>query len=349
MLGVSRRAHDVVAFGYDDFPLREGDLDLRGDNSPPLESVTAAAARLRVSASDLCGYGPVPGLVELREALASVFRLTASQVVITCGASEALHLTLMCTTDPGDTIRTPRPAFPGFDQLASLAGLRIEHYPATSAVPRDPRTAACATIVCTPHNPTGTLTPRSALPPDSSRWTIWDISHTSLFGEDADEFRRGLTGTEILVCSLSKLLRLPGARLGCLITGSEALVKAVVAVKTHVSMSAGRPGQLLAAEVLRDPATAECLARRQQALAHQRDLLQQAVERSPRLTVVPAAGGTHLLLGTTNGTDAWGVLRHAGLVGLPGVVFHDDAPSVRLCTAQPDDVIREAVNRIRTL
>ncbi|QKZ21082.1 pyridoxal phosphate-dependent aminotransferase [Streptomyces chartreusis] len=211
------------------------------------------ASRLQVTASDLSGYGPVEGLPELREALAEILHVRAADLIVTTGASEALQLSLTCMADPGDTVRTPRPAFPGFDQLASLSGLRIEHYTAPGDLSWPEPPEVTATVICTPHNPTGVITSRTVLPTRTRGWTIWDISHTSLFGADADEFRHGLAESEILVCSLSKLLRLPGARLGCLISGSSALIRAVTAAKTHMSISAGLPGQMLALE-LRDPA-----------------------------------------------------------------------------------------------
>jgi aspartate/methionine/tyrosine aminotransferase len=350
MVQASRRARGVVAFGYDDFPLRTGDLDLRGDNSPPLEAVSATAEHFRVTAADVAGYGPVEGLPELRQAISEIFHVPASHVVVTAGGSEALHLALTCVADPGDTILSPRPAFPGFDQLASLSGLRIEHYAVPGSIPRTTgRPDIAATIVCTPHNPTGSLTPRGTEAIGRRGWMIWDISHTSLFGADADEFRCGLTETEILVCSLSKLLRLPGARLGCLIVGSPALVTAVSAAKTHFSMSASRPAQMLAEQVLRDPVTALEMKERQEQLSRRRERLQQEIEECPGLSVVPAAGGTHLLVRATQAENAWEWLRDGGLIGLPGVVFNDGYRSVRLCTAQPEETIQDAVDRIRAL
>lgn len=113
-------------------------------------------------------------------------------------------------------------------------------------------------------------------------------------------------------------------------------------------MSAAVPGQKLALDILRDPATALEMKVRQDRLTSQRNSLQRAIEEHAQLSVTPAAGGTHLLLRTTDGEDdAWTTLAQSGVIGLPGAVFNDDAPTVRLCTAQPADVIRAAVDRVR--
>ncbi len=259
-------------------------------------------------------------------------------------------MALTCAADVGQTVSLPRPAFPGFEQFAALAGLRVRPY----SVPGDdePPIVAedCAAImICTPHKPTGRLTPYREPPDGHACWRIWDISHTSLFGPDADGFRSCLAATDILICSLSKLLRLPGARLGCLIVPAPELRAAVLAAKTHLLMSASRLSQILALTVLRDPDTARELDERQRHLTGLRELLQSAVQTSTRMTVVPAGGGTHLLVHARTDEDPWRLLKDAGVVGLPGTVFNAETPSVRLCAAQTAAVVDIAATRIRTL
>jgi aspartate/methionine/tyrosine aminotransferase len=347
---VSARGQGVVTFGYDDFPVAPVEADLRGDNSTPLAAVSAAIDLMPLTATDIAGYGPVAGVHELRASIGDIFHVPAAQVVITAGASEALNLALTCTADVGQTVSLPRPAFPGFEQIAGLAGLRVRHY----SVPSDdepPLVAAdsAAVVICTPHNPTGRLTPHSEPPDGNAYWRIWDISHTSLFGPDADGFRGCLAASDILICSLSKLLRLPGARLGCMIVPAPELRDAVIAAKTHLSMSASRLSQVLALTVLQAPATPLELKERQERLTELREHLQSAVQASTRMTVVPAAGGTHLLVHTRTNQDPWQLLKDAGVVGLPGKLFNAQAPSVRLCAAQPTAVIDIAAARIRML
>src|SRR6266516_6601384 len=105
---LSRRVTGLVAYSYNDHPLDVGDLDLRGDNSPPLTTVGAVLRHLAVTADDTASYGPVPGEPVLRRALADIFGTLADQVIVTAGGSEALYLALTCLADPGDAISLPR-------------------------------------------------------------------------------------------------------------------------------------------------------------------------------------------------------------------------------------------------
>ncbi|GEM_PF-5371239 len=342
---LSRRTAGLVAYSYEDFPVEIGDLDLRGDNSPPLSIDTIL--RESVTEEDTAAYGPVSGEASLRQALADLFGACADQVIVTAGASEALHLALTCLTDPGDAVHLPRPAFPGYDQLAHLLGLRPLHY----EVPGPPPGATSGVkvrVVCSPHNPSGVLARRGAMNHDLATWTVWDLCHMPLAGTGVDEFRTGMAPNEVVVFSLSKLLRLPGARVGCLVAGSADLIATATTAKTHLSMSTSRLSQHLAARVLTNPSLRKQLAVRHTVLADLRRQLQDAVHASKRLVAVGAQGGTHLLVHANNG-DAWRILKDAGVVGLPGAVFNSPVPCVRLCTAQPADVIAAAAKVVGAL
>ncbi|MEV0131398.1 pyridoxal phosphate-dependent aminotransferase [Dactylosporangium sp. NPDC050688] len=343
---VSHRAGRIAAHRYADFPVGAGDMDLRGDGSPQLRVTAAVMQRTRPSPALTLGYGDVAGDWSLRNAVAELFGVDPGDVIVTTGASEALHLALACTTDPGTSILLPTPAFPGFAQLARLLGLHPTWYPVPGVLPH--RNAGEPMLICSPHNPTGVVSPHAA-PGDG--WTIWDVSHTAFAPDDLAAIQRRLTATGVVVFSLSKLLRLPGIRVGCLITRNRAFADAAVTVKTHLSMSASRLSQHLAAEILADPATVPELAQRAQRIAADRDRIIDAVTSAQNLQLVAGAGtaGTHLLLQTLAGSDAAGQLRAAHIVGLPGTVFGGAADTARICFAQPVDVIDRAVKRLASL
>ncbi|MGI5185396.1 pyridoxal phosphate-dependent aminotransferase [Dactylosporangium sp. CA-152071] len=343
---VSHRAGRIAAHRYDDFPVGAGDLDLRGDGSPQLRVTAAVMQRARPSPALTLGYGDVAGDWSLRNAVAELFGIEPGDVIVTTGGSEALHLALACTTDPGTSILLPAPAFPGFAQLARLLGLQPIWYPVPAVLPH--RDAGTPMLICSPHNPTGVVTTLAA---PGNGWTIWDVSHTAFSLDDLAGIRRRLTATGVVVFSLSKLLRLPGIRIGCLITRNRALADAVVTMKTHLSMSASRLSQHLAAEILTDPATMPELAQRAHGIAADRDRIIDAVAGAQHLRLVAGAGtaGTHLLLQTLTGRNAAARLRAAHIVGLPGTVFGGAADTVRICFAQPGDVIDRAAKRLASL
>ncbi|MFD9659481.1 pyridoxal phosphate-dependent aminotransferase [Streptomyces mirabilis] len=331
----------------DDFPLGYGDLDMRGDNSPPLAVVEEVLGDLKLQPGDVTGYGPVAGLDSLRSVIAAVFGVDPAQVMITAGGSEALHLAFACVADPGQPINLPAPAFPGFRQLAELGALRPRLYDSLGAAGVEGAvTAPGPTVVCSPHNPTGRLADRCQLRVASTGWLIWDVSHMQLFGAAMNDFRTGLGETEIVVFSLSKLLRLPGARVGCLISGSTELIEAATAVKTHVSMSTSVLSQRLAQAVLEHPQTPAELHERSERLAEIRQQLQQALAESGLAQPVAADDGTHLLCLGADGADPWRRLKAAGIVGLPGSLFDCPAAAVRLCVAQSAETVQAALERI---
>lgn len=340
---ISHRATSLVAYSYDDFGVTAGQLDLRGDTSPPLSQEFARPIALPTAGAG--AYGDIRGELRLRTVLAELLGVDRDQVVVTAGGSEALWLALTCITDHGDLIRMPRPAFPGFEQLAALLGLRVLPY---GAVGRVPQRGTMPVLVCTPHNPTGLVTGPDAAG-QSGGWVIWDLSHMTTSGPGLVEFTAGFGAADIAVFSLSKLLRLPGARVGCLIASDPALLDAVVRAKTHVAMSTSCLAQDLALRVLRDPAARTELATRTKLFADHRSQLLAAVATSATLRALPAVDGTHIYIETADGTDAWQRLAGGGVVGIPGPVFNGTAREVRLCIAQPQKVIDDAADRLRSL
>jgi aspartate/methionine/tyrosine aminotransferase len=343
--GVSHRAAAVIAHDYDDFPVRPGDLDLRGDSSPALAITANELSRLSVDAEDMARYGNVAGEPELRQAIGGLFGVDAATVTVTAGASEALHLALTCLTDPGDQVMLPRPAFPGYDQLARLAGLRPVHYAVPGPVPS---AARLPMLICTPHNPTG-VTTSTRQASHRAGCTIWDVSHSSLSAQQARGVRAALAADGVVVFSLSKLLRLPGLRIGCLIAASPAVVTAATAAKTHLSMSADRLAQRLAWKILTHPGTLAAVAARSRDLAALRTTMLRAAEESAVLEAAAAQDGSFVFLRTRDGRDAAQFLRQAGITGLPGTVFNSTADTARLCIAQDPAVISLAAQRIAAL
>lgn len=124
------------------------------------------------------GYTPTAGIPALRAALAGKisarngFSVLPDQVVLGNGGDQALHASLAAMTRPGDGILLPDPAWPNFDMMATLLGLRAAHYPLTSAGGYVPEVAELERLVTpatrvlllnSPSNPLGSVIGRERM------------------------------------------------------------------------------------------------------------------------------------------------------------------------------------------
>src|SRR5262245_61948896 len=113
---LERQGREVVhlEIGQPDFP------------SPP-HVVEAAVKALRDGHT---GYGPAPGLPELREAIAEDagrrrgIQVSPSQVVVTPGAKPIIFYAIQSLVGEGDEVIYPDPGFPMYASLIAHAGAR---------------------------------------------------------------------------------------------------------------------------------------------------------------------------------------------------------------------------------
>lgn len=133
-------------------------------------AVGAAARRARAGGVE---YEFPPGLLELRRAIARRAlslgcALGPQDVVITAGASEAIHLALLAVTSPGDTVAVETPAFFGTLLSVEALGLRVVEVPSlpgtgldVGALERALARERIAAVVAVPNfsNPLGGLMP----------------------------------------------------------------------------------------------------------------------------------------------------------------------------------------------
>ncbi|HEX6290813.1 MAG TPA: aminotransferase class I/II-fold pyridoxal phosphate-dependent enzyme [Herpetosiphonaceae bacterium] len=134
-------------------------------------------------------YAPSPGVPALRQAIAATYGsaygldVTAADVTVTCGATEALCAVLLAVVNPGDEVIIFEPAYDAYGPDTIMAGgvpryVRLEP-PQTTDHAEDsdhapwsfdpaalrsafgPKTRAI--IVNTPHNPTGKVFSRDEL------------------------------------------------------------------------------------------------------------------------------------------------------------------------------------------
>jgi aspartate/methionine/tyrosine aminotransferase len=212
--------------------------------APPLVQARAETA-IRAGHTQ---YTPATGLNSLRERISQWYAdrfglaVPASRIVVTAGASAALHLACLALIEPGDEILMPDPSYPCNRHFVSAAGGTAVLIP-TSAQDRfqlsaeqvrdawGPRTRGV--LLASPSNPTGT-----SIHPDTLRAinqvvqshdgiTLVDeiylgLSFESQYGQTA----LALDDNIISINSFSKYFNMTGWRLGWMVV-PEKLVSVI--------------------------------------------------------------------------------------------------------------------------
>ena len=237
---------------------------------PDLPSPQVALDALKQIDRKVLEYSPSQGLQSYREALVGYYQsynipLTAEDIIITTGGSEALLFGFLTCLNPGDEIIIPEPAYANYKAFALTAGLTIRPISTTIkdgfALPPiekfeeiiNERTRAI--LVCNPNNPTGYLYTREEM------YKLRDIVKKHNLFLFADEVYRefayndepytssmnleGIEDNVILVDSVSKRYSECGIRIGALITKNAEVRKGVMKY-CQARLSPPLIGQLLA-------------------------------------------------------------------------------------------------------
>ena len=198
-------------------------------------------------------YSHSAGLASYRQAYAQQlnqkgYGLSADDVLISTGGSEALVMAMMACFDPGDEILIPEPFYANYNGFAAMGGVVLR--PFTTLIEENftlpavedlagavgPRTRAI--MICNPNNPTGTLYSRQELAglaalakthdlfliaDEVYREFVYDgLEHDSILSLE------GMEEHTVVVESTSKMYSACGARIGALITRNRELMGTVL-------------------------------------------------------------------------------------------------------------------------
>ncbi len=145
---------------------------------PDLPTPQVALDAIRNIDRKILEYSPSDGISSLREKLAKYYRkfrieVSADDIIITTGGSEAVTFAFMACLDPGDEIIVPEPAYANYTAFAISAGAVIKSIPSTIetgfALPPvedfekliTPKSKGI--MICNPNNPTGYLYTRDEM------------------------------------------------------------------------------------------------------------------------------------------------------------------------------------------
>lgn len=222
-------------------------------------------------------YSPSQGFKSYREKLTGYYKkydinLTADDIIITSGGSEAVLFAFLSCLNPGDEIIVPEPAYANYMAFAISAGAKIKTIATTIeegfSLPKvekfeeliNERTRAI--LICNPNNPTGYLYTRREMNQIRDLVKKYDLY---LFSDEVyREFiytgspyisachLEGIENNVVLIDSVSKRYSECGIRVGALITKNEEVRSAVMKF-CQARLSPPLLGQLVAEASIDEP------------------------------------------------------------------------------------------------
>ena len=220
---------------------------------PDIQTPPEALAAIKNIDRTILEYSPSEGIRSLREKLVHYYdkfniNVTADDIIITAGGSEAVTFAFMSCLDPGDEIIVPEPAYANYEAFAIVAGAVIKTIAAKiedgfSLPPVEefeklitPKTKGI--MICNPNNPTGYLYNRDEMNKIRDLVKKYDLF---LFSDEVyREFcytgapyisafhLEGIEQNVVLIDSVSKRYSECGLRIGALITKNAELRRNVI-------------------------------------------------------------------------------------------------------------------------
>jgi aspartate/methionine/tyrosine aminotransferase len=367
----------ALAVAHTDRPMVFLNIGEPDFTAPPLVQEAAA----RAVQGGLTQYTPALGLMALRERIAAWYaqrfqlQVPASRIVVTAGASAALHLVCMALVNAGDEILMPDPSYPCNRHFVSAAGGQAVLLPSNAeerfqlsadkvAAAWGPRTRGV--MLASPSNPTGT----SIHPHELRRIhqvvqarggiTLVDeiylpLSFDAQYGQSA----LAIDDSIISLNSFSKYFSMTGWRLGWMVV-PETLVPTIERLAQNLFICPSTIAQHAALACFEDDSIARYEQRRQEFQARRDYFIPALNALGLQVPVMPdgafyawadcTAACAHL--GVRGSWDfAYEVLHRAHVAITPGRDFGSaqTAQFIRFSTASSMPQLQTAVARLRSL
>ncbi|HEY0627925.1 MAG TPA: aminotransferase [Sphingomicrobium sp.] len=336
---------------------------------PP--EILEAAARAVVESSNQ--YAPSRGLPALREAVALHYNrhqnlgLSAENICVTSGATEALAAAIFATVEPGDEVIVFTPAYDAYAPLIRRAGglpvevalvppgWRIERAALEAAI--SPKTRAV--VFNNPHNPTGRLFDREELALLAEFAVINDLivisdevwEHILLDGQSFTPIASlaGMDKRTLKCGSAGKIFSLTGWKIGWLVASPDL---ATLAARAHQFLTFASAPNLQTAVAYGMAEGDAWLEPMRERFARARDRMTAGL-KAAGYAVLPSASTYFLCvdlaasgIGLDDESFAMQAVERAGVAVVPLSLFAENDPPrnlVRLCFAKKNETIDAGV------
>lgn len=220
---------------------------------PDIKTPENALNAVKNNQLDILAYSPSQGFESYRDKLARYYKkhdiaINADQLLITTGGSEALMFVMGSITDPGDEVIIAEPFYANYNGFATAMNVNVkavtaklsENFalPPLSDFEARITDKTKAIILCNPGNPTGYIYTREEMQAiadlaiEHDLFVVADEVYREFAYED-HQHHSILTFPElkehaIMVDSVSKRFSMCGARIGCLVTKNDQVIKAAM-------------------------------------------------------------------------------------------------------------------------
>ena len=374
-LAMSQKSGEMKAQGIDVINLSVGEPDF---NTP--DHIKDAAKR--AIDENFSRYSPVPGYMDLREAIVAKLKnengldYSVNEVLVSNGAKQSVCNTVMALVNDGEEVIIPAPYWVRYPQMVKLAGgvpviveagfeQNFKMPPQQLAAAITPKTRMI--ILCSPSNPTGSVYAQeemAALAEVIKRhddlFVLADeiYEHINYTGRHASIAQvPGMKERTIIVNGVSKAYAMTGWRIGY-IAAPEWIVKGCN--KLQGQYTSGPCSVSQKAALAAYTASQQCVEDMRVAFERRRNLIVELAKDIPGLEVNVPEGAFYLFpkcsnfFGKTDGTrvinsstDLAMYLLEVGHVATVAGDAFGDPQCFRMSYATSDDNIRESMRRIK--
>ncbi len=294
-----------------------------------------------------------------------------SEIVVTCGSTEAMMATMMSIVNPGDKVIVFSPFYENYGADTILSGAIPVYVPLIppefnfdkAALEDAFKQGASAIIICNPSNPSGKVFTREELEYIASLAIKYDayavtdeVYEHIVYKPNKHIYMQSLPGMRerTVVCnSLSKTFSITGWRLGYVIASPEIIERVK---KVHDFLTVGAAAPLMEAAVTGlefDDGYYEELAAH---YAHMKEIFVGGLKRLG-LKFTDPQGAYYVLVDVSEfGVKddlkfcEW-MIQNVGVAAVPGSSFfrEDVNHLIRFHFAKNDDTLLEALSRLATL
>jgi aspartate aminotransferase len=216
---------------------------------PDIKTPNVALEAIKNNSIEILSYSASEGFESYRNKLADYYKtnninVSAEDIIISTGGSEALLFTMGSIADAGDEVIIPEPFYANYNGFATASGVTV--VPVKSSIDNGfalppiaefeklitPKTKAI--LICNPGNPTGYLYTKeeieqlAAMVKKHNLFIVADEvyrefaydgnTHHSIMSEP------GLEDHAIMIDSVSKRYSMCGARIGCMVSKNKELM-----------------------------------------------------------------------------------------------------------------------------